>query len=197
MLSRPEALADVLDQAWGRLEEGATQRKSPFHQGVLASVSGDGAEARYVVVRGVERARSRLRFHSDRRSPKLVQLQHDPRAAWCFFGEGVQLRLSGACSVLVEGEDVEQAWTETTDFGRRCYRARQAPGATQGHPGPGLPDSALSAPPDPADVALGRANFAIVQFQVESIDWLHLGHEGHRRALFEAADGWQGHWIQP
>lgn len=197
MLSRPDSLADALEQAWGLLEEGATQRKSPFHQGVLASVSECGPQARYVVLRGLDRARARLRFHSDRRSPKLVQLQNDPRAAWCFFGESVQLRVAGRCEVLGEGNEVEQAWAQTSDFARRCYRAQQAPGARQEQPGPGLPESALATPPDTADMAIGRGNFAIVQLQIESIDWLHLGHEGHRRALFEAGDGWQGHWIQP
>lgn len=196
-LPAPSQLAEALTQAWQLLEAGAAQRKSPFHQGVLASLGERGPDARYVVLRGVDHARSRLRFHSDRRSPKLVHLRTDPRAAWCFFGDGVQLRITGSCEVLNEGTEVEQAWTQTSDFARRCYLALQAPGAAQAEPGPGLPESALATPPDPAIVALGRGNFAVVQFQVESIDWLHLGHEGHRRALFEAGDGWQGRWVQP
>jgi pyridoxamine 5'-phosphate oxidase len=194
---RVNPLADALEQAWSLLKDGAGQRSSPFHQGVLASLGEHGPEARYVVLRALDREHARLRFHSDRRAPKLTQLRNDPRATWCFFGYEVQLRLRGCCEVLSDGAELEQAWAETSDFGRRGYCARQAPGASQDQPGPGLPPSALTSPPDPAAVALGRENFAVVQFQIDAIDWLHLGHEGHRRALFEASDGWRGCWIQP
>jgi len=192
-----DTLSAALEQVWGLLEQGVAQRSSPFHQGVLASLSEQGPQARYVVLRGLDRARSSLRFHSDQRSPKLVQLRNDSRAAWCFFGSDVQLRVAGRCEVLSEDAEVERAWAETSDFARRCYRAQQAPGAAQTESGPGLPESALATLPDPTDMALGREHFAIVQLQIESIDWLHLGHEGHRRALFEASDGWRGRWVQP
>lgn len=196
-LPQPDRLDAVLDQAWHLLIEGAARRHSPFHQGVLANLGVQGPDARYVVLRRAERETARLAFHSDRRSPKIRQLQNDPRASWCFFGEGVQLRLAGLAAPLFEGEPVDAAWQCTSAFGRRCYTVGSAPGAELSEAGSGLPEDALRAGLEPALNALGREHFCLVGFQLERIDWLHLAHSGHRRAQFEAADSWQGRWVQP
>lgn len=196
-LPQPDRLDAVLDQAWSLLIEGAARRHSPFHQGVFASLGEHGPEARYVVLRRAERERALLGFHTDRRSPKLGQLQNDPRASWCFFGEGVQLRLAGRATPRLEGETVEAAWQRTSAFGRRCYTVNHAPGAALTEAGSGLPPEALQPGLAPALAELGREHFALVEFQLERIDWLHLAHSGHRRAKFEAVDGWQGRWVQP
>lgn len=194
---QPDRLDAVLNQVWGLLIEGAARRHSPFHQGVFASLGEYGPDARYVVLRRAERETSRLAFHTDRRSPKLRQLHDDPRASWCFFGEGVQLRLAGRAIARLDGEAVEAAWQRTTDFGRRCYTVEHAPGARLAEAGSGLPDDALRPGLAPALVDLGREHFALVEFMLERIDWLHLAHSGHRRAQFEAEDDWQGRWVQP
>lgn len=196
-LPAPDQLELVFDQAWQLLLEGATRRHSPFHQGVLASLGADGVDARYVVLRGADRARHSLAFHTDRRSPKCAQLQAQPQVAWCFFGDGVQLRCSGLAQLLDDDTRLQQAWDRTTRFGRRCYRVEQAPGSALDGPRSGLPPTALD-PNEPAEAAdSGRPNFARVEVQLQRIDWLHLGHAGHRRALFDAVDGWQGRWVQP
>ncbi|MCG6118115.1 MAG: pyridoxamine 5'-phosphate oxidase family protein [Aquimonas sp.] len=196
-LPAPDQLESVLDQAWQQLALGASRRHSPFHQGVLASIGEAGVDARYVVLRGAERSSHTLAFHTDRRSPKCEQLLRHPQVAWCFFGDGVQLRCSGLAALLEAGDPLESAWDRTTSFGRRCYRVEQAPGSRLDGPDSGLPASALD-PNEPAEAAdSGRPNFARVEVTLQQIDWLHLGHAGHRRALFEAGDGWQGRWIQP
>ena len=40
-----------------------------------------------------------------------------------------------------------------------------------------------------------RSQFAVVSAQVQSIDWLELHADGHRRALFDASG--QGQWLTP
>lgn len=196
-LPQPDRLDAVLDQTWQLLIEGAARRHSSFHQGVLANLGAEGPDARYVVLRRAERQPARLAFHSDRRSPKIRQLLNDPRASWCFFGEGVQLRLAGRATPLFEGESVDAAWQRTSAFGRRCYTVGSAPGAELSEAGSGLPEGALRPGLEPALNEIGREHFCLVEFQLERIDWLHLAHSGHRRAQFEAADSWQGRWVQP
>lgn len=196
-LPQPDRLEAVLDQVWHLLIEGAARRHSPFHQGVFANLGEAGPEARYVVLRRAEREATRLAFHSDRRSPKIGQLQNDPRASWCFFGEGVQLRLSGLAAPLFEGERVDAAWQRTSAFGRRCYTVVNAPGRELEEAGSGLPGDALRPGLEPALNEIGREHFCLVEFALERIDWLHLAHSGHRRAQFEAVDGWRGRWVQP
>lgn len=194
---QPDRLEDVLEQAWSLLIEGAARRHSPFHQGVFASLGVHGPDTRYVVLRQAEREHARLAFHTDRRSPKIAHLQNDPRASWCFFGDGVQLRLAGRAMPQLDGERVEAAWQRTTDFGRRCYTSDSAPGAVLSRASSGLPAEALRPQLEPALDLVGREHFALVEFQLLRVDWLHLAHSGHRRAHFDADDGWRGRWVQP
>lgn len=195
-LPQPDRLDTVFDQVWSLLIEGAARRHSPFHQGVFANLGKHGPEARYVVLRRAEREHARLAFHTDQRSPKIAQLQNDPRASWCFFGEGVQLRLAGCARAVQNAERLDDAWAPTTDFGRRCYRVASAPGVAVPETDSESPADALRPGLEPALTELGRENFAMVEFQLERIDWLHLAHGGHRRAQFGAGDGWRGRWVQ-
>ena len=39
-----------------------------------------------------------------------------------------------------------------------------------------------------------RAHFALIEATVDSIDWLELHAQGHRRAAFDAAGA---RWLQP
>lgn len=196
-MHQPETLQAVRAHLWGLLLEGAACRQSPFHQGVLATLSDRGPEARHVVLRQAEPDHARLGFHTDRRSPKIGHLKNNARACWCFFGASVQLRLTGIARPVQDAQRLDAAWAHLTDHSRRGYSAEDAPGAmlngTQhGQRGDGPhPDDAL------ARARCGRPNFALVEFVVEHIDWLHLADTRHRRAQFEAHDGWQGRWVQP
>jgi hypothetical protein len=51
--------------------------------------------------------------------------------------------------------------------------------------------------PSAAESELIRPRFARVEVRLDRIDWLHLGHRGHRRACFERSNGWAGCWLQP
>jgi hypothetical protein len=193
----PERLAEVLQQVWASLAEGAASRQSPFHQGVFASVSEHGPETRYLVLRRAVAELGVLNFHTDSRSPKCSQLDRDPRASWCFFAEGVQLRCSGRAAVQREGDAVDSAWERTGGFSRRSYLVESEPGAELDGPGSGLSEDILARPPSLEAGEPGRVHFAVVELSVERIDWLHLAHSGHRRAGFERSNGWRGRWLQP
>lgn len=193
----PAHLHDVLEQVWAVLAEGAARRDSPFHQGVFATLSGHGPEARYVVLRHAERERARLTFHTDRRSPKIAQLQNDPRASWCFFGDSVQLRFAGRAMPMLEGQYLEAAWQHIPGFDRHFYHLKNVPGTPLFDARGGLSEEVSLPMPEAALVDPGRLNFAAVEFHLERIDWLHLARGGHRRAQFESADGWRGRWVQP
>jgi hypothetical protein len=59
-------------------------------------------------------------------------------------------------------------------------------------PAPGTPIAAAldyRKTPDPAA-------FAVLRCTVQTIDAVHLG-PNHRRARFDAADGWHGQWLAP
>jgi hypothetical protein len=60
-----------------------------------------------------------------------------------------------------------------------------------------LPADVEGRKPELAELVPARANFALVMIDITAIDWLHLAQDGHRRAVFAAADGWRGEWRVP
>jgi len=187
----PDTPAEALASAFRLLARGVADRRSPFHTPTLATRGADGApNLRTVVLRGFDAASRTLRIHTDRRSAKAAEIAAEPRAMLHAYDPGaqVQLRLAGRARLHLDDEVAEAAWAASREMSRMCYAAAAAPG------------SPLAAPaPTPRDALAGRANFAVVLMAVDSLDWLLLAHEGHRRARFRwEADGTlSAGWIAP
>ena len=192
-------LADALDTSWRLLTRGAADRRSPIHTPVVASVTADGTpDARVMVLRAADRAATRLRFHTDARSPKCADIDGRAVAVLGYHpGEAVQLRVAGTARVVRAGAEVDQIWAASTPFARRCYLVEAAPGTPLSAPASGLPTWVQGRQPDVADLVPARANFALVMVDIAEIEWLHLAQTGHRRAVFRAAAGWHGQWKVP
>jgi hypothetical protein len=186
-----DTLDAVLDHAWARLLVGARGRVDPFHQGVLANLAGEGPEARYAVLRAVDPDTGSVAFHTDRRSPKVAQLQADARVAWCFFGHGEQLRLAGDVTLHLDDAEADAAWAAMGRLARRTYAVPLVPGLA-------IDDPALAFPGPDAESADARANFVLARIHLTRLDWLSLAARGHRRAGFvRSGDGWDGRWLAP
>ena len=191
---------DTLDQVRAdiasRLARAARDRKSPMHTPVVAT--GD-ADARVMVLRGFDAEPWTLRFHTDARAPKVATIEADPRIGVLAYDKAqkVQLRLRGTGRILREGEEVDAAWLESTNFARRCYLG-EGPGAESDTPTSGLPPAFEGSEPDDNELLPARANFAILLVELRSLDWFHLVHTGHRRARFgRVGESWEGAWIAP
>lgn len=202
-------LDSLLADAWARLGRGAADRKSALHTMTVASLRADGSPtARTVVLRGVEPAARILRFHTDRRAPKLAGLAAEPRVGLLLYDPGarLQLRLDGTAEALGDGDLPDSLWERSHPGSRACYRQPVAPGLPVDGPRVAIP--AADGPRH------GRENFTIVQVRVHRLDWLFLNADGHRRAVFEWApppkgvspeghgtqgitSGWTGRWVAP
>lgn len=194
----PATLDAVWDDAWSRLAHGAARRNHAFRTCTLATVGEDGADARTVVLRHADRATGQLRFHTDRRSAKFGQLVHDDRVCLLFYGDSVQVRVRGIARVLVDGVEPDQAWQATSPMSRRCYLTTQAPGMPSAARTSGLPAELESGRPELAHTEPGRAHFALLVVDAQSIDWLHLAASGQSRAGFSrSTHGWMSTWLVP
>ena len=193
-----DSLDAVWTHAWARLLAGARSGGDPFHQGVLATASSEGPQARYAVLRAVDPTGGGVAFHTDRRSPKCAQLAADPRVAWCFFGHGEQVRLAGTVVLHHDDAEAEAAWSASRRSSRQNYAGLNTPGTRVDQPGEGGPPGLDAPPTDAAGLALARGHFALARVTVQSLDWLSLSARGHVRARFEREDaGWQSHWLTP
>ena len=193
-------LAAIAEDLWDRLEEAATRGKPAFHLPALATVAADGTPAaRVVVLRHADRAAGVVGCHADARSPKVAELAANPAAAWVFYDRPgkLQVRLTGRTELIADGPAFEAAWADTTPSARRCYLGDFPPGAAADGPESNVPVELADRDPTGAESAPGRARFRLVRTTAETLDWLHLAHDGHRRARFTRGPGgdWRGGWV--
>lgn len=196
-------LDSVLADVWQRLGRATKDRRAAMHTPVVATIGHDGAPSqRVMVLRAFDRASATLRFHTDARAAKVEQVgTGGPVSVLCYDpGAKRQFRLSGTVRIETDTPAADQAWAEATLFAKRCYLADPAPGTVSHSPVSGLPpDIEGRKPDDENEVAPGRANFALLMAEIDAIEFLHLAHTGHRRAVFRTSgDGsWQGQWLVP
>lgn len=196
-------LDSVLADVWQRLGRAVSDRRAAMHTPVVATIGPDGAPSqRVMVLRAFDRGTATLRFHTDARAAKVNQVgPSGPVSVLCYDpGAKRQFRLSGTAGIETDTSAADQAWAEATLFAKRCYLADPAPGTVSQTPVSGLPANIEGRKPDDDDeVAPGRANFALLMAQIETVEFLHLAHTGHRRAVFrKSPDGdWRGQWLVP
>jgi len=181
-----------LRAAWALLGRGAKDRKAPAHTPVLATNGAGAPSVRTVVLRGCDREARTLRFHTDRRSAKVPQIEADPAGAVLVYDpkQKIQLRLDCRLSVHIGDQIARDAWAATRDFSRICYQVMQGPGEAVSDP--------REVPFSSDDSNDGWNHFAVIAALVTRIEWLYLAHQGHRRAEFVWQDGdWQGRWLVP
>jgi pyridoxamine 5'-phosphate oxidase len=173
----------VLADIYAKLAHAVGDRHQAWRTPTLATLGLDGApRARTVVLRGADATTHRVRFHSDRRSAKCVELAADPRAALHFYDAAAktQLRLEGLAVLHCADAVAQAAWQAASPSARRTYAIE---------PGPG---TALTGPDDAsfaADAAASFARFCVIEVAILSIDWLYLRVQGHRRLGVTLCDG--------
>jgi pyridoxamine 5'-phosphate oxidase len=179
---RIESLRLIETACWHEMAAAARERGHRWRVMTLATIDGDRADARSVVLREVDAAQRKVMFYTDERSPKVAQIQARPlgtAVAWC-PSLSWQVRLRLHLSVQAQNDAARQRWSllQMTPSAHD-YMSPLAPGET------------LS---DPGQDSGAREHFAIVVAQVEALDWLELHADGHRRAVF---DGNGPRWVQP
>ena len=196
-------LDEVRADIFRRLGRAAKDRRNAMHTPVIGTVRADGTPSqRVMVLRAFDPASATLRFHTDSRAAKVDELGDGAPISVLAYDPGAkrQFRLSGTGRIETDGETADKAWSDATLFARRCYLADPAPGTVSDVPVSGLPaDIEGRKPEDDAEVAPGRANFAVLLARIDTIEFLHLAHTGHRRAIFrlQPDDSWQGQWLVP
>lgn len=183
------SLQITLDWTLNELSRAGVDRKSPFRWPVLATNNGAHPEARVIVLRSFARGERRALIYTDRRTPKITQLQQNPSATLVFFDpkRAIQIRVAGVARLIIEGPEHSAAWQKLTENARRDYTTTMAPGAVAVTPG--------SAPENSSDLP---SNFAMIEISVHRIDWLLISGQGHQRAHFEwENDTLTQTWVTP
>ena len=194
-MTEVDSLDAVITDAVRLLCQGASDRKHGMHLPVVAT--SDGA-LRIMVLRAVDPEGPCIRFHTDRRAPKVARIGADPSVSVLAYDKdaGVQLRMRGRGRIETDSAEAKAAWEASTNFARRCYLAPYPPSTAIDGPSPNLPDDVREEEPDEERLeAEARENFAILKVELDEIDWFSLAHDGHRRALWRRGGG--STWLAP
>ncbi len=183
---RLDDLTAIHQACWQQLAASTRDKTHAWRVMGLATVDGDVADLRSVVLREVDVDTRTLMFFTDARSSKVAQIRAQPQAALLFWSPalGWQLRLRVRLAVQTSGLAVSSRWARLKMSPAALdYLSPLPPGAT-------LTDAVPPLAPDRDS----RNHFAVVRAEVQQIDWLELHAAGHRRAMFEA-DG-SARWVQ-
>lgn len=187
----------LLGDAAARLAAALTDRTAAMHAPVVVTAD---ADARIMVLRAADPDLAALRFHTDRRAPKVAAIAADPRLTILAYDPAarVQLRMTGVARVEVDGPIADAAWAAASPLSRRCYLAETGPSAPLPAPGSALPAHLIGHRPGLAESEAGRAVFAVIVARIDTLDWLRLDASGGLRARFaRTQQGWHGGWIAP
>ena len=192
MLACKDDLRGSLAHAWFMLQEGVTDRRSPFHVCTLATVDADGnPQARSVVLRECHAEERWIRFNTDMRTEKARNIATNPVASMLFYDaqEKVQLRL-GVRLALLPPEERARVWDQTPHYSRECYQVTRSPGQPIASPHDVVFDADITEE--------GEPHFAPVRAQIDTIEWLYLAVRGHRRARFQfVGEEVTAQWLVP
>jgi pyridoxamine 5'-phosphate oxidase len=183
--SRLDSLPEVEAAIWRELALAAGEKSHPWRLMILCTAGPEGwPDGRAVVLRELQAEARTLVFFSDARAAKLRQVADDGRAVLVLWSSplGWQLRLRVRLTVETSGLAVSSRWA----------RLKMSP-AAQDYLSP-LPPGSDLAGHTVAPARSTREHFAVVAAAVESIDWLELHAEGHRRARFDAKGA---RWLAP
>ncbi|MEP6876392.1 MAG: pyridoxamine 5'-phosphate oxidase family protein [Burkholderiales bacterium] len=185
MPTRLTTLPAIEAAVWQRLDQAVTDKAHEWRTPVLATINGDLADARTVVLREVSAREKQLLFYTDERAGKVAQLLNHSRGTVVMWSRklGWQLRCRVRLTLEMSGLSASSRWARVKlTPAAQEYLSAMPPGAPLGdviHAGSG---------------AVARAYFAVISAEVESIDWLELHGDGNRRAIFDAQGA---RWIQP
>lgn len=170
-------ITPTVDTIWATLDL-STGRRAAFTLMQLATIGPDGGpKVRTVVLRAVEPGPGRLSFITDTRSAKVREIAANPRVSLCGYDQThLQVRIEGRAGIVTDEEERRRVWASLRQHTRRLYDA--------------LPQETLAAD---EDEDAPSAFFCLVTVLAESIDWLDLSSEPHRRVVFHRRAGkWHG-----
>jgi pyridoxamine 5'-phosphate oxidase len=193
MNERLASLAEIEAEVWQQLARATHDKHHEWRAPVLATVNGDTADARTVILREVDVAQKQLLSFTDDRAGKVAQLLRHPRATMVMWSRALswQLRCRVLLSLEMTGLAATSRWARIKlTPAAQDYLARLPPGAPLDTP----PGQRPGEPEVPAADPIKREYFAVINAQVLAIDWLELHRDGHRRATF---DQHGARWVQP
>jgi hypothetical protein len=188
-------LKKSLEFVFSNLEKGVTERGHQFHLLVLGTIDKNNRpQNRNVVLRKVDMTNSLIRFHTDIRSNKIIDIKNNSSISLLGYDKvnKLQVRLTANAIVEESKEVLSDVWSKMYPMSRECYRVKDAPGKVVASRDEVLFED------EGNDKLNGFENFVIINCHISSIETLFLHSSGHVRAKYIYENGtFHGEWLVP
>ncbi len=176
----------IFEEIKSQLTEAVNDRNHSFHTPVFSNILNiHETESRTVVMRKFDSQELIIHFHTDIRSKKIKSLVDNPNTNLLFYDSEIktQLRIKLSSNVNHKNEIASESWNNTKIYSRKCYLTKKSPSSISLIPSDGLPNHLAGVDPSKEESEKGFENFAVITNKIQSIDWLKLSSQGHKRLL--------------
>ena len=186
----------ILETEFVELNKATKVAKHDYHTFTFATVDFNKPQQRTVVLRSFDKRKNEIAFHSDRRSPKLNQIQLNCNVSALFYDKvrKVQLRIIGKAGTTKDDRELKKIWRLMKSDSKLCYMGPFSPSKKLDYFQPNLPIHDANNI-DVESNEFGFRNFCRIKIKMKSIEWLRLSYEGHKRVLFHFTTKAQPQWI--
>ena len=135
---------------------------------------------RNVVIRDFSEEKLTIRFHTDKRSSKISDIQNNNKISLLGYErkDKLQIRFDAEATIIDSDEFLLDIWKGMYPMSRECYRVIESPGSKI----KSLEDIKFEEEDDQG--LNGFENFVAVSCDIQSIEVLYLHHAGHLRASY-------------
>ena len=162
----------------------AKDRRHAYHTPVFSNNNqNNSVDSRIVVLRKFNEKELKLNFHTDFRSPKIINLKKNNNSFFIFydFKIKIQLRIKTKSVIHNKNNISKISWEQTSLSSRKCYLTKKAPSSITEFADDGIPIHLKGIDPIINESENGYENFTVIENQILNIDWLYLAASGHRR----------------
>ena len=188
-----EKEANILKSIWDELNLSLTVSGHPFHIFSVSTVEKNKPDSRNVVLRSLDKKNNSITFHTDKRSSKIKQFSNNKNVCALFYDQPnkIQIRIHGEINLVTNKDEINSKWSKLQYMSKLCYINKFSPGDLLSNPKEYVSEN------PPADlVDNGVENFAIVNININSFDWLNLHHQGHERLIIDFKNS-GSKWVSP
>ena len=162
---------------WDFFQQGVKNKKSAFHFPTIATCSEKSFNLRTVVLRQVLREDNIVVFHTDIRSKKIAELKSNNKLLLHIYDKKnkIQIQAEGKAKIFYKVKLNKLTWGSLSDNTKSAYLIKETPGKKIANE----KDLKYLSHDD------GYNNFSIVKVKISKIIFLHLNHNGNKKALLK------------
>ena len=128
---------EIYENIWECLDKGVNDRFSDYHTFSLATSFQMIPEIRTVVLRGCDREKQNIIFHTNNLTKKVNEIEDNPNVGALFYDKKskIQIRCNGTATINNRDQYCKDRWNKMRAQSQECYYQNITPGKDIEYPG--------------------------------------------------------------